>query len=84
MISTTTTTTTTTITTTTTPVTNGTICDWTTATWECCTAVYPCELGEGDCDSNDECIGHLKCGTDNCGDTYASDADCCMDPTPSK
>ena len=71
----------TTATPTTTPVTNGTVCDWTTATWECCTALYPCELGEGDCDNDGECVGSLVCGTDNCGGIFDSSADCCINST---
>ena len=67
---------------TTTPVSNGTVCDWTTiATWACCTALYPCELGEGDCDNDGECVGSLVCGTDNCGGIFASSADCCISST---
>ena len=75
-------TTTTTTTTTTTPVSNGTVCDWTTtATWACCTALYPCELGEGDCDNDGECVGSLVCGTNNCGGIFESSADCCINST---
>ena len=33
---------------------------------ECCSKEYPCGLGEGDCDNDNECEGELKCGTDNC------------------
>ena len=74
--------TTTTTTTTTTPVANGTVCDWTTtATWACCTALYPCEVGEGDCDNAGECAGSLVCGSDNCGGIFSSQADCCIHPT---
>ena len=32
----------------------------------CCTATNPCGLGEGDCDTDDECGAGLRCGTDNC------------------
>ena len=42
----------------------------------CCSSTYPCNLGEGHCDSDDECAGNLVCGQDNCG---AGDynMDCC-------
>ena len=42
----------------------------------CCTSNNPCDIGEGDCDSDDECAGNLVCGTENCaaGNSYM---DCC-------
>jgi hypothetical protein len=58
-----------------------TVCDWTMDTWACCTALQPCELGGGDCDSDGECAGSLVCGTDNCGGIFDSLADCCTHPT---
>ena len=40
-----------------------------------CTLDEPCEVGEGDCDGNDECRGDdLICGLKNCPDNLA---DCC-------
>ena len=53
----------------------------------CCTSSNPCEAGYGDCDTDDDCIGSLKCGQgngldNNCdnslgfGDAY----DCCYEP----
>jgi hypothetical protein len=58
---------------------------------------YPLRLGDGDCDSDDQCAEGLKCGTDNCNEyhRYAgwtdSDPlhwdttdDCCYDPYDSK
>ena len=53
----------------------------------CCTSSNPCEAGYGDCDTDDDCIGTLKCGQgngfdNNCdnslgfGDAY----DCCYEP----
>jgi len=40
-----------------------------------------CQLGEGDCDSDRECAGSLKCGVDNCNrpdqDSWTGAADCC-------
>ena len=52
------------------------------ATWSsydpsCCTAKNPCGIGEGDCDRNDQCLGYLVCGKDNCGSGFPSTADCC-------
>ena len=55
----------------------------------CCTAEYPCEVGEGDCDKDTECKGKLKCGSDNCKpctndldcSKFEDDDDCCYDPT---
>ena len=42
-----------------------------------CTWVQ-CDLGEGDCDDDDECSGELICGTDNCeGMEYDNGDDCC-------
>ena len=29
--------------------------------FDCCTGSEPCEEGEGDCDSDGDCIGVLKC-----------------------
>ena len=53
--------------------------------WNCCTSSNQCGEGEGDCDSDADCVGNLKCGQgsgfdDNCGSGFASDADCCYDP----
>jgi len=47
----------------------------------CCSEEYPCGLGEGDCDSNSECRGDLRCGTNNCanGTTFADGDDCCTE-----
>ena len=52
------------------------------ATWSsydpsCCTTKNPCGIGEGDCDRNDQCLGHSVCGKDNCGSGFPSAADCC-------
>jgi len=45
--------------------------------WNCCGNPSKCTLGQGDCDSDDDCYGDLVCGIDNCGGSE-SDADCCM------
>ena len=37
-------------------------------------------LGEGDCDSKEDCQGNLVCGKDNCeGEWFEEDDDCCID-----
>ena len=41
----------------------------------CCTAKTPCNVGEGDCDSDSHCAGSLKCGTNNCA--WGGTDDCC-------
>ena len=54
-------------------------CDATFDDDHCCTADKPCGVGEGDCDSDDQCSGDLKCGTDNCGTGFVDVAmDCCQ------
>ena len=50
---------------------------WTDYDRSCCTVNSPCTVGEGDCDSDDQCIGGLKCGKDNCGHDFPPLADCC-------
>merc|ERR1712192_293656 len=46
----------------------------------CCSLELPCGLGEGDCDSNEDCEGSLKCGIDNCQGPFFTDGqDCCSD-----
>jgi len=49
----------------------------------CCTASNPCEEADGDCDTDEQCVGSLVCGTDNCGGKppFDSTDDCCMKPT---
>ena len=53
------------------------------ATWSsydslCCTTQNPCGKGEGDCDEDNQCLGDLVCGTDNCGSQFpVYGADCC-------
>ncbi|WP_428263811.1 thrombospondin type 3 repeat-containing protein [Haliangium sp.] len=48
-----------------------------------CSADCPCEAGEGDCDSDDECALGLTCATD-VGPEYGwdSDVDVCQDESP--
>ena len=44
-----------------------------------CSITYPCGVGEGDCDGNDECINDLVCGLDNCPNSLGAsyEIDCC-------
>ena len=46
-----------------------------------CSPDAPCSFSQGDCDSDDECAGSLKCGSDNCNqpqhNSWRFDADCC-------
>ena len=44
-----------------------------------CTKDKPCDVDEGDCDSNEECNDHLFCGSNNCPDFlgFLSSVDCC-------
>ena len=53
----------------------------------CCTSSNPCEAGYGDCDTDDDCIGTLKCGQGNGFDNncdvslgFVSTYDCCYEP----
>merc|ERR1711970_1264482 len=55
----------------------------------CCSVDYDddgsvdeeCGLGEGDCDTDSDCLEGLVCGTDNCqGTGFDSTDDCCMLP----
>ena len=49
----------------------------------CCTPSNQCSLGEGDCDTDADCLPGLRCGKDNCkGDDFDSTDDCCIDPNP--
>ena len=54
----------------------------------CCTTTDPCNVGEGDCDFDNQCLGDLKCGEnnnfdDNCiGEGFDATDDCCYDPNP--
>ncbi len=60
-------------------------CDWTGVnTWSCCSSWQPCEVFEGDCDNDYDCLGYLLCGTDNCYTPFEYGADCCYDPFQGK
>ena len=45
--------------------------------WTCCSNTNPCKINEGDCDSDNHCIGKLRCGVGNCGPLYPNNSDCC-------
>ena len=45
----------------------------------CCTAENPCDLGEGDCDKDYDCVGDLRCGDRNCHPSLEL-RDCCYLP----
>ena len=48
----------------------------------CCTKDNPCEVNEGDCDSNEDCKGDLRCGQANCDAEkfgIKSKTDCCYE-----
>ena len=34
--------------------------------FECCTEAHQCELYQGDCTTDSQCKGNLKCGIKNC------------------
>ena len=52
--------------------------------WSCCTSSNQCNVGEGDCDFDEDCATGLICGTDNCQETgipgsdWNYSADCCI------
>ena len=48
--------------------------------WGCCTEECPCQEGEGDCDEDSHCAGHLTCGTNNCPIDGDHRGDCCEAP----
>ena len=47
-----------------------------------CTTDHPCIINQGDCDSYDDCQGHLACGSHNCNSSlgFDLDVDCCYLP----
>ena len=56
-----------------------------TTDFDCCTSTNPCNVGEGDCDSDFECAVGLRCEYDNClrdfpyaASNWKHDADCCV------
>ena len=49
----------------------------------CCTVDHPCDIGQGDCDVNEQCIDDLVCGENNCDGMFFSNLDCCTSSEPS-
>jgi len=50
----------------------------------CCNAETPCEFGEGDCETDRDCIPGLVCGNNNCkqfGEIFHPKDDCCVKPS---
>ena len=48
---------------------------------DCCTTSKQCGVGEGDCKTDADCVGQLKCGKDNCDKSiFPADANCCYNP----
>ena len=46
--------------------------------WSCCSSASPCNVNQGDCDTNEDCIGDLVCGISNCiGSGFPANVDCC-------
>ena len=45
---------------------------------DCCNATHPCDIGQGDCDKDEDCLGNLVCGRQNCGPGFFwNSTDCC-------
>ena len=58
---------------------------------DCCSYGIPCDEGEGDCDSDEECKPGLICGHNNCDDIVSKTNDnstlvndCCVFPKDGK
>ena len=50
---------------------------------DCCTETQSCDVGQGDCDSDDDCLDGLKCGENNCKSDFdwgKDSTDCCYRP----
>ena len=43
----------------------------------CCTPDKPCDVGMGNCNSIEDCVGSLICGDKNCGTAFTKDDNCC-------
>lgn len=49
----------------------------------CCKDTKSCDVGQGDCDTHDECLDGLKCGRNNCLRDFkwgGTSTDCCFKP----
>ena len=58
----------------------GSFSDW----YYCCSSSNPCGVAEGHCSNDEECQGHLLCGSNNCFSFPYSWADCCYEPFTGK
>ena len=47
------------------------------STGTCCTPDKQCDLDEGDCDTDEDCLGDYVCGTNNCHSSFVKTHDCC-------
>ena len=43
----------------------------------CCSSYFQCDLGEGDCDKDEDCLGDYICGDNNCVSPFPANHDCC-------
>ena len=47
----------------------------------CCQPYNQCSIGQGDCDTDEDCKGNLVCGNNNCdGKGFDNTDDCCIEP----
>ncbi len=49
----------------------------------CCTETKSCDVGHGDCDTDEDCLGDLRCGLSNCEPDFGWGgplSDCCYQP----
>ena len=58
-------------------VTSG--CDASKNSGSCCSFNYPCDVGEGDCDNDKDCLGDLVCGNNNCKSFDSAWSNKCFD-----
>ena len=45
----------------------------------CCNSLNKCNVNEGKCSVNSDCLGNLHCGTNNCG--WSNETNCCTHPS---
>ena len=48
-------------------------------TQACCSHINKCNINEGGCVDNLDCLGNLQCGTNNCD--WSSETNCCTHPS---
>ena len=51
---------------------------------DCCSYTNQCGKYEGDCSSDNDCIGDLFCADYACPPNFPTSADCCTDTKPGK